>query len=164
MPGGGILALDLSSRTGWAYGRPGDARPLCGVWVLPRGGLGRMLASFENELDDAITVHRPRLLFVEAPLPPGRQSGMLAVRQQLGLAGAAESTAYRHGLRYREQAASTVRRAVLGTARFAPGTVKGLVLDHCRRLGWPAPDDNAADACLAWAFACGEARPAGGVS
>lgn len=149
---GGILALDLSSRTGWAYGGKEDAAPLCGVWVLAPGELGKMLASFENELEDAIVFHKPSLIMVEAPLPPTAVSNANVWRQQLGLAALAEATAYRHDIRFREMAASTIRREILGTARFPNGNAKTAVLTHCQNRGWPVPDHNAADACVTWEY------------
>jgi hypothetical protein len=149
---GGILALDLSSSVGWAYGNPDDRVPLCGVWVLPTGDLGRLLASFENELEDAIIFHRPALIMCEAPLPPTHRSNASTWRHQLGLAALAESTAYRHDIRFREQACSTIRLSVLGTARFPNGDPKDAVLAYCRTMGWTVPDHNAGDACVVWQY------------
>ena len=149
----GILALDLSERTGWAYGCVGDRQPLCGVWVL-EGDLGRRLASLENELEDAIVFHRPGLIMVEAPLPPTATSNASTWRQQLALAGVAEMAAYRHELRFREQAASTIRAQILGTCRFPNGDPKKAILLHCQAQGWSVPDHNAGDACVTWQWAC----------
>lgn len=153
---GGVFTLDLSSRTGWAYGPVGARTPLCGVWVLAEGDLGVTLASFDNELDDAIKLHRPRLLMVEAPLPPTATSHANTWRQQLGLAALAETAAYRHSVPYREVAASTVRAAIIGTARFPRGQAKPAILAYCQSQGWRVPDDNAGDACITWKFACRE--------
>ena len=149
---GGVLALDLSSRVGWAYGSVDASKPLCGVWVLARGDLGRTLASFENELEDAIALHRPGLIMVEAPLPPTATSNATTWRQQLGLAALAETTAYRNSIPFREQAASTIRRAVLGTARFPGGAAKQAIMAFCEGQGWRVPDDNAGDACVTWLY------------
>ena len=93
---GGVFALDLSSATGWAYGSPGDAAPLNGVWLLAEGHNGRLFASFENELEDALLLHRPALVLAEAPLPPTTVSNAVVWRQQLGLAALAECAAFRH--------------------------------------------------------------------
>ena len=151
---GGVFALDLSSATGWAYGCPDDPAPLNGVWLLTEGYAGRLFASFENELEDAIVLHRPALILSEAPLPPTTTSTAVTWRQQLGLAALAETAAYRHDIDYREVASSTIRADVLGTARFPNGKAKSAVLAYCQAQGWRVPDDNAGDACLAWKYAC----------
>ena len=151
---GGVLTLDLSSRVGWAYGHPGDSKPLCGVWILAKGELGKLLASYENELEDAILLHRPGLIVTEAPLPPTAISNAVVWRQQLSLAGCTEAAAWRHDILFREQAASTIRRELLGTARFPGGNAKQCVEEYCAAKGWDVPDHNAGDACLTWEYTC----------
>lgn len=154
MPGpGGILALDLSSWSGWAYGCRNDPQPVSGTWRLAPGSLGRLLASFENELEDAITLHRPGLIMAEAPLPPTARSNAATWRQQLSLAGCAECAAYRHSIPFREQAASTMRTLILGTCRFPAGNSKAVVMAHMDKLGWRVADHNAGDACVVWLYA-----------
>ena len=153
MPGtGGILTLDLSGVVGWAYGKPEDREPLCGAWELAKGDLGRILASFDNELEDSIVMHRPVLIMAEAPLPPTAISRADVWRQQLGLAALAQTAAYRHDIRFREQAASTVRTAILGTSRFPKGEAKDFVMAYCREQRWSVPDHNAGDACILWDY------------
>lgn len=154
MQSGGIFTLDLSTTVGWAYGHPGDERPMCGTWLLPTGDLGRMFASLENELDDALIFHRPRLILIEAPLPPTATSNATTWHHQIGEDACVRATAYRHSVEVRDQAVSTVRKEVLGTGRFPGGDAKAAVLAHCARRGWPVPDHNAADACVLWEFAC----------
>jgi Holliday junction resolvasome RuvABC endonuclease subunit len=149
---GGILSLDLSSRTGWAYGGEDDPYPLCGVWIM-EGDTARILVGFENELEDALVFFKPRLIMAEAPLPPTALSNVNVWRQQLGLAAMAEAAAFRHDIRFAENAASTIRTEVLGTARFPKGQVKPAVLAYCDRRGWKVPDHNAADACIVWEYA-----------
>lgn len=158
MPGG-ILALDLCSTVGHAYGQIDDRGPISGTWRLASLGLGAMIASFENELEDMLVLHRPALIFVEAPLTPTAISNTTVWRQQLGLAGAAECASYRHSIRYAEQSASTVRSQILGTTRHPKGgTIKDVVLAYCRKQGWDPCDHNAGDACVLWEFARREAQ------
>ena len=146
----GVLALDLALRVGWAFGLDADAAPHCGVWVLPSAAdLGRRYAALGNELADALALHQPRLVLMEAPLV--RQDN--SARLLLGLAAHVESTCYRWGVECREAHSATVRKAVLGRGTFPKGTAKAAVLAFCTEQGWPVPDDNAADACLVWAYA-----------
>lgn len=154
MQPGGILALDLSTRCGWAYGLQGADKPAFGVWMLPTlgSGLGRVLGAFENELLDAIAVHAPSLMIVEAPLPPVGQTATSTMELQLGLNGMAAASAWRHEIVFKQAAASSVRLEVIGTGRFARGQAKTQVMAYCRSIGWDVPDDNAADAALLWRY------------
>ncbi len=166
---GGVLCLDLSTRTGWAYGVAG-AVPLSGVWELPNTtDLGRRFAAFENELLDALAEMQPVLVSMEAPLPASEQTHAYSAELQIGLAAIAECACYRWERRLFRRASSTVRAAVLGTARFPKGEAKKAVMEWCRARGWRFPDHNAADALLLWAYETdiraprgkrGEARPA----
>jgi Holliday junction resolvasome RuvABC endonuclease subunit len=149
---GGLLALDLSSQVGWAYGRPGQ-RPVNGTWVLPWiGGSGAKFASFENELAAAVELYDPAHLVVEAPLPLPAQNNADVAKQQLGLRAFVLAEGYRSSIPVHEVDAYTVRKDILGTGRFAKGTVKREVIAWCRRQGIDVPDDNAADACVLWTY------------
>jgi Holliday junction resolvasome RuvABC endonuclease subunit len=149
---GGIFALDLSRNCGWAYGRPGR-KPINGTWVLPFiGGAGAVFCSFENTLAEALEFHAPAHVVVEAPLPLPALNNAEVARQQLGLRAFAMSECYRASIPFHEMDAYTVRRDILGTGRFAKGTVKREVIAWCRRQGIDVPDDNAADAVVLFTY------------
>jgi Holliday junction resolvasome RuvABC endonuclease subunit len=152
---GGVLTLDLASIVGWAYGHKGE-RPSSGTWILRGHQLGPRFVGFENELIRAIETYRPRLIVMEAPLPPTRQASTFVARQQFGLAAYVEGEGCRAGIDVREMPFDTVRKAVLGRGRFG-GTdqAKAAVLAWCRAQGWNPSDHNAADAIVLWAFATG---------
>jgi hypothetical protein len=165
---GGVLALDLSTRSGWCYGRLDDTHPVSGVWVLPpMSRLGECFVALDNELSDAIALHQPRLVLTEAPLEKAQHTARLL----MGLADHALSCCYRHSVPCREQSVNTMRLAVLGRAHFADrdprtgkrvnGSVnaKAAVLAWCREQGWTDVfDDNEADARLCWTYAVREMR------
>jgi Holliday junction resolvasome RuvABC endonuclease subunit len=150
-----VLALDLSSRVGWAAGRVCEDRPRSGVWVLPGpSDLGRTYAAFENELLDAITVHQPALLVLEAAIPGGHlQTNHNVAQQQIGLAAMAEAACYRREVRLVKTAASTMRKEVIGTGRFPSGQAKKIIMGWLRERGFSFVDDNSADATVAWLWA-----------
>lgn len=157
------MALDLSTRVGWAYGHPGDRRPLCGAWILPAtepNDHGRKFASLENELEDTLIMYRPVLIMVEAPLPPTTRSNAATWAHQLGLAAMVASSAYRHDIRFRQQACSSVRLEILGTCRFPGGDAKDVVMAYCASQDWAAPNHDAGDACVLWEYACRHLPPA----
>ena len=165
MTAGGILALDLSTRTGWCQGGLDDAEPVSGVWVLPpMSQLAACFVALENELDDLIELRKPRLVLSEAPIEKQQTSARLLI----GLANQVLATCYRHGILAREQSVNTMRLAMLGTCSFAardprtgrrvPGTgsqnAKAAVIAWCHAQGWTQiADHNEADARLAWAYA-----------
>lgn len=163
MQQGGILALDLSSKTGWAYGQINARSPEgWGTWYLPMiGGEGARYCAFENELAAMIATARPGRLVMEAPLTFQALLGvsnMKTMAQQLTLRGIGYSEAYRASIPCSEVSADMVRSVVLGQGRFPKGTVKSVVIAHCWAQGWKVDDDNAADAVLTWAWMCGKLR------
>ena len=160
MKPGGIFALDLSGTVGWCFGHPGDLVPLFGTWHLSESRLlGPRYVSYENELIAALRLFKPKLVVMEAPLPSKSQGSTNVARQQFGLAAYTEGECWRNQTRLTEQAASSVRKGVLGRGTFSVGTAKSHVIAYCKAQGWAVPDDNAADACLLWAFACGVRNP-----
>jgi Holliday junction resolvasome RuvABC endonuclease subunit len=151
---GGVLALDLASTVGWAYGAIDDQDPVFGCWRLPHiGGEGARYVAFENELAAAIATLQPARLILEASMTLqalAASSTIEVVRQQITLRGIGYAEAYRATLPISEVDAYTVRLEVLGTGRFPKDTVKGEVVRYCQRRGWRVPDHNAGDACLVW--------------
>jgi len=151
LPQGGVLALDLATAVGWAYGLPELREPMFGTWWLPKiGGFGGRLASFENALIPFLEEHQPRVVVCEAPLPLPAQNDMRVCRQQLGLSAIAYKEAYRASAAAEEIDAITVRMAILGFARPRNGKIKEAVTAWCHSRGWRVPDHNAADACMIW--------------
>jgi Holliday junction resolvasome RuvABC endonuclease subunit len=153
---GGVLALDLSSMVGWAYGGLDSPAPLFGCWRLPPvGGEGARYATFENELVKAMRERRPGRLVLEAALSLqalAASSNIQVTRQQLTLRGIAYAEAYRASVPICEIDSFTVRQAMIGVGRFPKGQAKIEVIRHCKGRGWNVPDDNSADACLTWAW------------
>jgi hypothetical protein len=171
-----VLALDLSSRVGFAVdaiGGAADAPPVTGVWRLP--GLdaeivGASYAKLVPLIDAAIVAHDVDLVAFEAPLPPSTSGGgapkaaWVAMAQQ-GLAAVTEMAALlmpgeddrgqpywvrRPGVEVVQVHVQTVRKHFVGSGR--PENPKAAVKARCRQLGWPVIDDNSADACAVWAF------------
>lgn len=156
MTPGGVLALDLSSSVGWAYGSATDDAPLFGVWHLPKdGGEGGRYAAFENELISFHDLAEPAYCILEAPLSFQALLGvstMKVMQQQYGLRAFAFAESWRRSVPCSEVSSDIVRDAVLGQSRFKKGKVKAEVMAYCRERGWQVPDDNAADACMVWTW------------
>jgi hypothetical protein len=161
MPAPLVLALDLSTRVGWACGRAGG-EPDYGVLVLPKGisGHGAIGAALFDALMDLHDVQHFERVIMEAPLPPQSQTSANTARIQFGLAFAVETWCYRRELEVREARPDDWRMAVLGRARFG-GTekAKAAAMAWCHAQGWAPSDDNAADALALWRYAT--TRPGG---
>lgn len=153
LPKGGVLALDLSGTTGWAYELEDAALPLFGRWFLPNvGGEGMRYAAFENEMARFMVDQQPSHVILEAPISLGSFAGdnnARSVNQQRGLRAIAYSECYRASCSITEIGVMTVRDAVIGH-RIAKGESKRTVMQWAKLIGLPVVDDNQADACAVW--------------
>ena len=161
-----VLALDLSTTTGWAVGKPGDNPPCWGAVILPKEkGRGAVAAAFEDWLDDMLDRYKPSRVVYEAPLPPNLQGDRETCYITYGLAVATEACAFRAGLHQPySHSSTTIRSAVIGRAhlneeekRIRPRvTVKtAIVAPWIKAQGWEVPENNAADAVVVWAYSTG---------
>lgn len=162
---GGILALDLATTTGWAYGRvPLDAaraKPLSGVIAI-RGALtlGGFLSRFEDALLAKLVEFNPHGLIIEAPILPKACNRETSIKL-MSLAGIAEMTAYNSGIRWREQAQpSSVKKHWTGRGNAD----KAAMMAEATRRGMTFVDDNECDAIAIWDFGCAMYRQQRGVS
>lgn len=154
--GGGILALDLSSATGWAAGSPGET-PRAGTRRIGRPGqrIGAFLDIFDRWLSDQITVHQPAVLIFEAPILTAGKTSIDTARKLMCLAGVTELIAFRREIpRVFEADSSTVTKFFTGRGSYGNRDAKkAAVMEQCRQLGWQPCDDNAADALALWRWA-----------
>ncbi|HEY2757507.1 MAG TPA: hypothetical protein VGJ01_17395 [Pseudolabrys sp.] len=153
---GHVLALDLATKTGWAYGSPG-AVPKSGSLRFAREGatMAAHLVGCRKWLVDFIAVNETRLVVFEAPLTPDLMRGrtnISTIRLLIGLAAIVEECLYGRGIDVREARVSDVRAHFLGSNRFKRDEAKRATKELCARIGWPAVDDNAADALALWSY------------
>jgi len=161
---GGILALDLSLSTGWAYGGLRVNAPLIGRWFLNGGvrDMGQSWVDLQNRLEDFITLQKPSLIVYALPYAKVQTTARLG----LGLAAHAESSCWRLEVQVREIPEGTARKHVLGRGGFAERddrkqiikgsarkNAKAASMAWCEGKGWPVRDDNESDACVLWEFA-----------
>ena len=160
--GGSILALDIASRTGWAFGRPGELPKSGSVRLAPPGSSnGTVGRGMLRWLADFLSAESPNALYYEVPIDPrhmGSKTNFKTARLLIGLPFLVEAIAEARGLFYqREAGVQNVRKHFVGTPR--PKDKKQSVLARCRLLGWKPEDDNAADALALWDFACAIEAP-----
>ena len=151
-----ILALDLASQTGIAFGRS-LAPPRC--WSVDLGkGDDRKFANALRMTRTLIQKFEPDLIAIEAPIQGRVKSSFL-----IGLAACVRGAATDLGVPYEMHEISAIRRHFLG---YAPAKrdfigseaqktkqIKALVMNRCRALGWTVPDSDASDAAAVWDYA-----------
>lgn len=149
---GGVLALDLSRTTGWAYGGINDREPISGVWHLPGlDNLGRAFCALVSELEAACSAYQPGWVIAERPLFEKRQTSASLLQ---GLSYHAESTCFRLRIPFADESSTTIRARVMGRGRFPTGTAKDHVIAWCARQGWTGLGDDEADARVTWIYGC----------
>ncbi len=157
---GGGIALDLSSKTGAAWGGPDDGRPRVALWRLPsiasRDTMDVAWAKLTLHLDELHALEKFEWMQIEAPLDTyrhtngdTRKSADLAAGL-IGLWAVACCWGQRQGIEVLDANVQTVRRHFIGHAR--PKDPKRAVMARCAQLGWRADDDNIADASALWAY------------
>lgn len=168
-----VVALDIATQTGVAVGSPGG-KPK--AWSVDLGKGRGEDARFSKALvltHELIERHRPDLIAVEAAI-----GGKFASAFLIGVVACVRGVAANRGVPVRSYTSGSVRKHFLGRAlakrdfpalkpAAATKAIKGEVIARCRLLGWEVADDNAADACALWDFACATAgfqtAPSGGL-
>lgn len=165
-----LLALDLSTRTGYTCGRRFDRPPVLrvGTWELPRvvnGSTGPTLSALDLRLVRAVNEWDVGLIVYESPLPAGQQTFDPTARMLIALPGIVEKVAHECGIAVLEGNMSSARKLVLGRGRGAwdkelaavnRSKARAKSRDHIKRLAleWAATqgiervDDNGADAAV----------------
>lgn len=148
-----ILALDLSSKTGWAVDKPsGGDDPLFGTVELP-GDFGDRYYGLFKFILDAIEVHQVDALIFEAPMPTGPKQNTTfeTVRQQFGLAAIPDLIGKMRSIDCYEETPQTVRKLFTGSGAN-DREAKARVTMACGILGWKVRTTDEADACALWAY------------
>ncbi len=158
-----ILALDIATVAGWAYGAPGSL-PLSGTerWAPPSSSNGRVGAGMLIWLSDFLKVHHVDAIYFEAPFDPrimAKKTNFNTTRILVGLPFLLETLLEAKGYsRVFEVSVSDVRKHFLGKdPRGDEG--KRQVQLRCRQLGWKFNSADAADALAVWSFACAIESP-----
>jgi Holliday junction resolvasome RuvABC endonuclease subunit len=154
-----------------------DPATTCGCAVGPVGGKPALSSIVLGEANDTIidvfgraarTVHEmierysPVLIAVEQPFYKSKESNYATTMLLHGLYGAITGAARARMIRVLPVAVSTWRSSALGTAKFGSRkAAKQAMLSLCAQLGWPASDDNAADAAGIWMWATATYAPFG---
>lgn len=121
-----LLALDVSTSTGFAFFAGPDSMPKCGTWKVPKSwdieDYGKRLAAFHNWLCDMLTTFQPDILAWESPVIP--RAGMRdlktsehIMRTLIGLASVAELVGELRQIRCYEVHVATAKKMLAGHGR-----------------------------------------------
>lgn len=143
-----ILALDLGTKTGVAYGAPG-ARPRLETWVMPAGGgrdVGAFAMAFEERVDSMLAHQGVSLVIFEAPYINPYPDQM---RRAYGMAWAVERLAHTHAIECAEVITGTLKKTFAGNGRAK----KSDMILAAKRRGFEPANDHEADAAACWLYA-----------
>lgn len=118
-------------------------------------GLGTVFCRLEDEMHDAIQLHRPRAVVYEAPFIASRQQHAETAKLLMGLATVAELICARHSVRCYHQTANQARSKVLGKAPTGGSDkIKPVIMEWAKGRGWDVKgQDDEADALLLLQYA-----------
>lgn len=159
---GGVLALDVATVTGWAYGPPGatpapsqlelsggaDVSQHTSGWKRLAGASTdqvRKYAGMKQLLSDHFSLFKPSLVVFEAPYVGGMTNQKTA-RMLLGLAAIVEMMCDENGIRCFEANNAEARKYFCGKGGGNRKELKRLVEMRCAELGWKYDNDDEADA------------------
>jgi hypothetical protein len=151
-----IFALDPATRCGVAEGLAGGKPALQTInfggreFDEPEDVFARASAFIARRLD---AMPRPDVMAIEVPVP---KYDSLVV---LGLYAIFCGAARHRGIPIKRAAVQTWRSYALGTGKLPRAQAKAAAVEMVRRLGWPAVDDNAAEAGLIWLWCCSQIAP-----
>lgn len=147
-----ILAFDLATNTGVAYGRPGERPTMESINLgVSQGQRFAQAVLMTRRLCRSV---KPDFIVVEAPMAAG--GGGVAARAELamGIRGCVIGMAFLESISVSQYAASTVRKHFIGHGRMARKEAKRATLMRCKQLGWNPLNDDEADAAALWDLAC----------
>lgn len=156
-----ILALDIASATGVAFGCADDDAPQLSTLRLPSPSeineYGPRLTAFRRGLIALICDYQPERIWFEAPFIALNGGGGIKNAQSsrllMILAGLAEQIADEFEIPSIETTNAEVRKHFIGSAHGLRDELKLAMLRRCRLLGWEPGNDNEADAAGIWDLA-----------
>lgn len=157
-----VLALDTSTRVGWAYFESSATAPLCGTFKLPKidpaDYAGRALPLFAW-VQTMANLHKPDLIGFESPFIPFGNTTLgttgHTVRLQIALATAVEMAARSKSIDCLEATTQQCKKALLGFGRMPKIWTKEQkdawdwkkeMVKAAQARGWSCADDHQADA------------------
>lgn len=141
------VALDLSSKSGWAAWDGQSPNPVLGTkpivgWAYDAG---TMLELYRKWLSDFIKIHRPEVMFIEAWFIAAHLDAT-TIGKQVALATFTQWAMKTAGVRTHLITVNSWRKSYFGHAGGKAEYFKRKAMLYCDELGWAYPDHNAAEA------------------
>jgi len=158
-----ILALDLATVTGWAFGSPGEM-PQSGIvrFGRPNPSHGEIAADAIAWIIEFLSEMKPVQIVFEQPLPPNFTGGHTTLKTgmvTMGLPFLLQGIAYKFGIFNVEGVrVSDVRSFFIGE-NMKSEEAKRLTFERCQKLGFAPKDDNQSDALALWCYQCAKIKP-----
>jgi len=153
---GRVLALDLATTCGWAFGAPGSI-PQCGHIRFAKPGASRALIyrNFRDWLEDRWNQrdHQPDLVVYESPMQAMLMYGRTNIDTLKLLGGLAEHLEEwtLDKVELHEASVSAVRVHFLGR-NYTSKVAKQMTYERCHALGWEVENLDQADAAALWSY------------
>ena len=162
---GRVLALDLATTTGFAYGAPGSI-PRFGHIRFTKAGSSHAetFRAFrqwlESDWNQGIK-NVPDAVVYESPAVPTIMSGRTninTIRLLVGLCAHLEEWCHGKVDYCHEARVADVRNHFVGS-NMKSNAAKAKTMARCRMLGWEVTTYDEADACALWFYHCGWLNP-----
>lgn len=152
-----ILALDLASKLGFAFGSAAEGVLGSGSHKLPVTGenVGQFLHAYCVWLHDKISETSAGEVIFEMPVLPNLgKTSLVTLRKLYSLCGVTELLAHERQIACTEANLSDIRSHALGKGNVPRkrDLVKPAIIAWCRARGWTVRDDNQADALALLSF------------
>lgn len=142
-----VVALDLASRTGWAYWKRGFSEPAYGSHLISAARGGDNGPFFKAYADWFVFGLRGVADFVVYELPfTNARTHQHTAERLFGLAAMTEMLCEEARIDCRKANVQDVRRHFLGPQKLKRKEAKAAVIDQCQLHGWDPQDDDQADA------------------
>jgi hypothetical protein len=155
---GTVLALDLATVTGYAWGKPGTKPRFGHTRFAVKSGASRAQTyrHFRCWMQVFAESEYPDLIVYESPAVPSIMAGKTninTIKLLMGLAEHLEEWAYGSEIELREASVSQVRAHFIGQ-NLKSKIAKPMVLEACRARGWMCQTTDESDACALWDYQC----------
>src|SRR6187399_848697 len=163
---GNVLALDLATTTGYAYGPPRGVPTFGSIrFIKPGGSRAQAYRSFRAWLEGKWNVRdaQPDLIVYESANVQfmGGKTNIETIKMLIGLAEHLEEWAH-NKFELREATTAQVRSHFLGQ-NMKSAIAKPATVERCRQLGWMANTSDEGDALALWNYQCSFLDPEVGV-
>lgn len=164
--GGTVLAIDQNTKSGMAEGLPGSTPRLETINFehdetdTPEDLYERVLFYFAERF----RTDPPGLVAIERVVPPSAARGKTnhsTTLITLGIYALIVGIVRCKSIPLMTVSVGTWRKSFLGRGNLKGDVAKREAVKLCARLGWDAPDHNAAEAAGLWHHACAVAAPYG---